>query len=204
MTGSGYLLVPFKETPLEAMLTLDSPPLENGFMYYSTAIDSRSLIQENNLINISTQFLLYDDQNSSPYRPSLDSSDYKYHPHTFHYYEESFRSINFYVNFAELLPYPGPDRLEILMADITDSSILQINDDVDSEYRHQMLSFRSQILERVYTRPPGKDIEDMEITIPLTEYKDIVICFYRLNLFLGYLNTVNKTISSKNVYLDRR
>ncbi len=100
----GYKLVDFAESPFENQMSHSSVGFyKTAFVYFSNAIDWRSTIDEHNLYNISTQYLLNKDYKFG-LAPVNAGGDAYVNVALQHFYEDSFRCTHFYVNFPNFLP----------------------------------------------------------------------------------------------------
>lgn len=201
LSKKGYKVIQFKETPLESFLSkLDSGLQQLGFMYYSNVIDWRSSIDEYNLSNISTQSQIYQDAFYGPHF-SLQNQDGTLNNEadrkeitnlmTGHYFEESFRHVNFYVNFPDLIPFDHPKQITLKLGYSGNNK--WINTRSGLVYEGSFENYEKRIFENVhYNFYPDVQKDDIDIPIELSVMQTAAKLLYRHSLAISHMNEAKK------------
>jgi AAA15 family ATPase/GTPase len=197
----GYKVIKFKESPLESYLSDPHSDLRLlGFMYYSNVIDWRSNINEHNLSNISTQHHIHQDVFYGPHF-SFQHQDGSINDDTYrkemtnlmtgYYFEESFRHVNFYVNFPGLIPFDHPEQLIITLGYSGNNKWIHTRNEL--VYTDPFENYERTIFENVhYNFYADMQKDNVDLDIDLSLIRTAARWLYRHNLAISHMNETKK------------
>jgi hypothetical protein len=199
----GYQMIAYENTPLEEIPFGQKTEFhKHGFIYYSNTLDWRTDISLNNLVNISTQFLIADD-----YRTGTDiipdyNDDTKL-PDFFqtHYDAEGYRSTKFYLDFAGKLPVTNPKKIILRNSYSGNNRYINYQRMLEYEKYQQSYFMETDILTSVLPYPYATNKGNDEIPLDEQRVKEAMLRLYRFNLM--HIINSDKTELPKHELISR-
>lgn len=191
ISNLGYRIIRFKDSPFEEMLIeWRSSFIKGGFIYYSNFLDRKSVQDENNLSNISTQNLLLEDIYTSTFHSYRlkGGKDFKDLGDKFTQYEafaieEDYRYVKFITKFPHLVSFLGPHSMIALHSAYSGINRFIYSKHSDSsEISKFLYGLEGKILNEIY---PSKyiNVKDNQVVIYEEQYfKNLIGQLYKINL----------------------